>query len=415
MKNLDDYRLKLGKKEYVPIMLGGMGVDISTSDLALEVSSLGGIGHISDALIQTVSDRYYGTNFDKEKLARFKHLMPARNKAEAQFDLDTVEKATRLHVENTMNRKKGDGGIYINVMEKLTMNNPKETLKARLSAAMDAGIDGISLAAGLHLGSFDLIKAHSRFRDVSLGIIVSSLRALTLFLKRAARAERMPDFIVVEGPLAGGHLGFGIEDWKKYSLKDIMKEVLGYLKDKGLDIPVIPAGGIFTGSDGVEFMDMGASAIQVANRFTVTKECGLPDDVKQEYFKANEEDVEVNTISPTGYPMRMLKRCPAIGSGVKPNCESLGYLLDKDGNCSYIEAYYAELEKGSSKVSVYDKTCLCFHMKNYKCWTCGHYVYRLKDTTNKMSDGSYQILPARHVFEDYQYSTDHGIKLPTRP
>lgn len=415
MKNLDDYRLKLGKKEYVPIMLGGMGVDISTSDLALEVSSLGGIGHISDALIQTVSDRYYGTNFDKEKLARYKHLMPARNKAEAQFDLDTVEKATRLHVENTMNRKKGDGGIYINVMEKLTMNNPKETLKARLSAAMDAGIDGISLAAGLHLGSFDLIKAHSRFRDVSLGIIVSSLRALTLFLKRAARAERMPDFIVVEGPLAGGHLGFGIEDWKKYSLKDIMKEVLGYLKDKGLDIPVIPAGGIFTGSDGVEFMDMGASAIQVANRFTVTKECGLPDDVKQEYFKANEEDVEVNTISPTGYPMRMLKRCPAIGSGVKPNCESLGYLLDKDGNCSYIEAYYAELEKGSSKVSVYDKTCLCFHMKNYKCWTCGHYVYRLKDTTNKMSDGSYQILPARHVFEDYQYSTDHGIKLPTLP
>lgn len=415
MKKLDDYRLKLGKKEYVPIMLGGMGVDISNSDLALEVSDLGGIGHISDALIQTVSDRYYGTNFDKEKLARYKHLIPARNKAEAQFDLDTVEKATSLHVENTMNRKNGDGGIYINVMEKLTMNNPKETLRARLSAAMDAGIDGITLAAGLHLGSFDLIKAHSRFRDVSLGIIVSSLRALTLFLKRAARAERMPDFIVVEGPLAGGHLGFGIEDWKKYNLKDIMKEVLGYLKDKGLDIPVIPAGGIFTGSDGVEFMEMGASAIQVANRFTVTKECGLPDDVKQEYFKANEEDVEVNTISPTGYPMRMLKSCPAIGSGVKPNCESLGYLLDKNGDCSYIEAYYAELEKGTGKVSVFDKTCLCVHMKNYKCWTCGHYVYRLKDTTNRLTDGNYQLLSARHVFEDYQYSTDHGIKLPALP
>lgn len=415
MKKLDDYRLKFGKKEYVPIMLGGMGVDISNSDLALEVSSLGGIGHISDALIQTVSDRYYGTNFDKEKLARYKHVIPLRNKAEAQFDIDTVEKATRLHVENTMNRKKGDGGIYINCMEKLTMNNPKDTLRARLSAAMDAGVDGITLAAGLHLGSFDLIKAHSRFRDVSLGIIVSSLRALTLFLKRAARAERMPDFVVVEGPLAGGHLGFGIEDWKKYNLKDITKEVLGYLKDKGLDIPVIPAGGIFTGSDGVEFMEMGASAIQVANRFTVTKECGLPDDVKQEYFKANEEDIEVNTISPTGYPMRMLKSCPAIGSGVKPNCESLGYLLDKDGNCSYIDAYYAELEKGSSKISVFDKTCLCVHMKNYKCWTCGHYVYRLKDTTNRLTGGNYQLLSARHVFEDYQYSTDHGIKLPVLP
>ena len=415
MKKLDDYRLKLGRKEYVPIMLGGMGVDISTSDLALEVSNLGGIGHISDALIQTVSDRHYGTNFDKEKLARYRHVMPERNKAEAQFDISDVERATRLHVENTMNRKRGDGGIYMNCMEKLTMNNPKETLKARLSAAMDAGIDGITLAAGLHLGTVDLIRAHSRFRDVSLGIIVSSLRALTLFLKRAARAERMPDFVVVEGPLAGGHLGFGIEDWKKYNLKDIMKEVLAYLKGKGLDIPVIPAGGIFTGSDGVEFMEMGASAIQVANRFTVTKECGLPDDVKQEYFKANEEDIEVNTISPTGYPMRMLKRCPAIGSGVKPNCESLGYLLDKDGNCSYIDAYYAELEKGGGNISVLDKTCLCVHMKNFKCWTCGHYVYRLKDTTNKMSDGSYQILSARHVFEDYQFSTDHGIKLPGLP
>ncbi len=208
MKKLDDYRLKLGKKEYVPIMLGGMGVDISNSGLALEISNLGGIAHISDALIQCVSDRYYGTNFDKEKLAKYKHLMPERNKAEAQFDLSAVAEATRLHVEHTMNRKKGDGGIFINVMEKLTMNNPKETLKARLNAAMDAGIDGITLAAGLHLGSFDLIKAHSRFRDVSLGIIVSSLRALTLFLKKSARAERMPDFIVVEGPLAGGHLGF---------------------------------------------------------------------------------------------------------------------------------------------------------------------------------------------------------------
>ena len=194
-----------------------------------------------------------------------------------------------------------------------------------------------------------------------------------------------------------------------------MNEVLWYLKEKDLDIPVIPAGGIFTGSDGVELMEMGASAIQVANRFTVTKECGLPDDVKQEYFKANEEDVEVNTVSPTGYPMRMLKRCPAIGSGVKPNCEALGYLLDKNGNCSYIDAYYAELEKGAGKVSVYDKTCLCVHMKNHRCWTCGHYVYRLKDTTNRLSDGSYQLLAARQVFEDYQYSIDHGIKLPALP
>lgn len=412
MNKLDDYRLKLAGKEYVPLMLGGMGVDISNSELALEVARLGGIGHISDALIQSVSDKYYGTRFDKEKLNKYRHVAPLRNKKEAQFDISHIEKATRLHVEHSMNGKKGDGAIYINCMEKLTMNAPKETLKARLSAAMDAGIDGITLSAGLHLGSFDLISDHPRFRDTQLGIIVSSHRALALFLKRAARVKRMPDFIVVEGPLAGGHLGFGAEDWKKFNLKDIVTEVMRFLKEKDLNIPVIPAGGIFTGTDGVEFMQMGASGIQVANRFTVAKECAMPDNVKQQYFQAREEDVVVNTISPTGYPMRMLKHCPAIGSGVRPNCEMLGYLLDKDGNCSYIEAYYREADKGIKKVEVFDKTCLCFQMKNYKCWTCGHYVYRLKDTTNQLPDGSYQLLTAQQIFEDYQFSTDHSIKVP---
>jgi nitronate monooxygenase len=85
-------------------------------------------------------------------------------------------------------------------------------LRVRLEAPLDAGIDGITLAAGLHLGSFALIEDHPRFRDVKLGIIVSSLRALQLFLKKSARTNRLPDYIVIEGPLAGGHLGFGM-DW----------------------------------------------------------------------------------------------------------------------------------------------------------------------------------------------------------
>lgn len=412
MKKLDDFRLNIGKKEYVPIMLGGMGVDISNKELAIEVASLGGIGHISDAMICTVSDRHYNTNFVKNKLNKYKQYASQKNKKEVQFDLKEIEEATRLHVEHTMNAKRGDGAIYVNCMEKLTMNNPAETLKVRLTTAMDAGIDGITLSAGLHLGSFALIKGHSRFRDVTLGIIVSSLRALTLFLRRAARVERLPDFIVVEGPLAGGHLGFGIEDWKKYNLKTITGEVLEYLRNKDLDIPVIPAGGIFTGTDGVEFMEMGSSAIQVATRFTITKECGLPDDVKQVYLRSEEKDVEVNTISPTGYPMRMLKNSPSINSGIKPNCEGLGYILDREGNCSYISAYYDAKEKGDKNVSVHGKTCLCMHMKIFKCWTCGHYVYRLKDTTNPASNGTYPLPSARHIFEDYQFSVNHEIKLP---
>lgn len=412
MKCVDDFRLKIRGNEYVPIMIGGMGVDISTSDLAIEVARLGGIGHISDAMIHTISDRRYNTKFSATKYQKYKYNVDNVDKSDILFDAEMLAEATRLHVNHSMEAKKGSGAIYINCMEKLTMNAAKETLKIRMNAALDAGIDGITLSAGLHLGSFELVQDNPRFRDAHLGIIVSSVRALKPFLKRASRVNRMPDFIIVEGPLAGGHLGFGM-DWAEYDLKTIVEEVVLFLKDQDLNIPVIPAGGIFTGSDAVEYLEMGANAVQVATRFTTVRECGLPDKVKQEYLKAKESDVEVNGISPTGYPMRMLKKSPAIGAGTRPNCESFGYLLDKGGKCLYIDAYNAEVEKHPEKISVMDKTCLCTNMKLFKVWTCGHYVYRLKDTTVKLPDGSYHIVSTEHVFKDYQFSKDHEIKLPS--
>lgn len=124
--------------------------------------------------------------------------------------------------------------------------------------------------------------------------------------------------------------------------------------------------------------------------------------------------IEVNTISPTGYPMRMLKNSPAIGSGIRPNCESYGYILDAGGKCAYFDAYTKEVEfhKSIKNISVKSKTCLCTHMRNYNLWTCGHYTYRLKDTTRQLPDGSYMQLSTEHIFRDYQYSTDHKILLP---
>ena len=413
MKRVDDFRLRFGKQELVPIVIGGMGVDISTADLALEAARLGGIGHISDAMVQTVSDTRFDTNFVSQKLKKYKANVASSDKSEVHFNLDVLEEATRNHVGHAMEAKRGDGMILINCMEKLTMNAPRETLRMRLKAALDAGIDGITLSAGLHLGSFALVEDHPRFRDAKLGIIVSSPRALAMFLRKNARLNRLPDFVIVEGPLAGGHLGFGM-DWAKYDLATIMGEVLTFLKNEHLDIPVIAAGGVFTGSDAAAFLEQGAAAVQVATRFTVTRECGLPDKVKQDYFVANEEDIEVNTISPTGYPMRMLKGSPGIGAGIRPNCEAYGYLLDANGRCAYIDAYNREVElhPGAKKVKVRDKTCLCTHMRNFDIWTCGHYTYRLKDTTLRQPDGSYQILSAEHVFHDYQFSTDQKIALP---
>ena len=330
-----------------------------------------------------VSDRKFDTSFVKDKTKLYKHNINNMDKSMVQFDLQRLAEAQRLHIGATMRAKQGPGLIFVNCMEKLTMNGPRETLRTRLNAALDAGIDGITLSAGLHFGSFALMADHPRFREAKLGIIVSSVRALQIFLRKNAKLNRLPDYVIVEGPLAGGHLGFGPEDWKDYDLMTIMLELLAYFKEEQLDIPLIAAGGIFTGSDAVKFLEAGAAGVQVATRFTVTKECGLPDKVKQEYFKAVEDDIIVNGVSPTGYPMRMLKNTPAIGSGIRPGCESYGYLLDATGNCAYINSYNREVaaHPEQKNVVVMDKTCLCTHMRNFNCWTCGHYTYKLKDTS----------------------------------
>ncbi|MCG8375356.1 MAG: nitronate monooxygenase [Chlorobiales bacterium] len=411
---VDNFRLQLGKQEYIPIVIGGMGVNISTTELALTAERLGGIGHISDAEVCYVCDQIFSTSYTTRKRKKYSYNAGNPDKSDIYFDLGEIAEAQKMYVEHTISQKSGNGAIFMNCMEKLTMRSSSETLQARLSAAMDAGIDGLTLAAGLNLRTLDLIKDHPRFHDVKLGIIISSLRALTIFMKRAIRLGRIPDYIVVEGPLAGGHLGFSPDDWQAYELHAIVKEVLDFLKTENQNIPVIPAGGIFTGTDAVEFLKTGASAVQVATRFTITKESGLPDNVKQNYVNAGKNDIVVNTVSPTGYPMRMLKTSPVLNYSIKPNCEGLGYLLDNKGKCGYIDSYYRALEarEKDQRMQITDQTCLCTGMAKYDCWTCGDTTYRLRETTNKMSDGNWQLPSAEHVFRDYQFSEDQRIQKP---
>jgi len=414
-KTLSDYRLKLGKDEYLPLMQGGMGVDISSSALALSVARMGGIGHISDALAPYLSDRKFRTKFQSDKQKRFAEFSDSLDKSKVKWDFESTYQGGLNHVRSTMDAKKGSGGVFVNVMEKLTMGNPLETIRARIKACMDGGADGITLSAGLHINTFKQIEDLSRFREMKIGIIVSSSRALKIFLRSASRVNRLPDYIVVEGPLAGGHLGFGL-DWANYSLHEILVDVVNFMKEEELDIPVIPAGGIFTGSDAVEFMNLGANAVQVATRFTITQECGLPKNVKHIYAGANEEDIEVNTSSPTGYPMRMLSSSPSLSSNVKPNCEALGYILDKDGACQYHQAWdSAPVDDKGKKMPIKEKMCICYHFMKFNTYTCGHNVHRLKDTTIKLSNGQYLIPPAEHVVTDYLYSKNHEILLPKTP
>ncbi len=412
MKCVDDFRLRLGNDEIVPIVIGGMGVDISTSQLALEAVRLGGIGHLSDAMMVDSADRHFRKNFTRDKMRANIASVNKTDKSQVSFNLGAIAEATRLHVSSAVEAKKGHGLLFINLMEKLTMNASRETMKVRMEAALDAGIDGITLAAGLNQNSFHLIQEHPRFRDAKMGIVVSSARALQIFIRRNAKLNRLPDYVIVEGPLAGGHLGFGM-DWANYDLKTIVADVKAYLQRENLDIPIIAAGGIFTGSDAVEFLENGAAAVQVATRFTISRECGLPEVAKQAYLSATEDDIEVNMQSPTGYPMRMLKQTPALYQGIRPNCEMYGYLLE-NGKCDYIDAYEraASASQDKDKIAVNDRICLCTHMRNYNVWTCGHNTYRLKETTRRLEDGTYLLPSAEHIFKDYQFSKNHSILLP---
>jgi NAD(P)H-dependent flavin oxidoreductase YrpB (nitropropane dioxygenase family) len=391
-----------------------MGVNISTTELALAAEKLGGIGHISDAEVCYVCDQIFSTSYVSRKRKKYAAYTDIPDKSAVLFDLEEVAEAQKKYIEYTVSRKTGKGAIFLNCMEKLTMNNASETLKVRLSAALDAGIDGLTLAAGLNLRTLDLIQDHPRFRDAQIGIIISSVRALAIFLKRAVRLNRLPDYIIVEGPLAGGHLGFGPLDWHTFDLNTIVTEVLDFLKKENLSIPIIPAGGIFTGTDAAQYLQKGAAAVQVATRFAISREAGLPAAVKQHYINAEEKDIVVNMASTTGYPMRMLVNSPTLSYRMKPNCQGLGYLLETGGKCSYIDAYYKALEEKKSGLPITpsEKTCLCTGMARYDCWTCGHLTYRLKDTTNRLPDGSWQLPTAEDVFLDYQFSKDQQIRLP---
>lgn len=413
---LQNHRLMLGGRSFLPLMLGGMGTNTSTAELALAVERLGGIAHLSDAMLMDLSDRLFGTRFTAEKAKRTASERDNMDKSAVTFNLDNVKEAARRYVSDVMSRATGHGLVLINCMEKLTMNAGLETLRARLTAALDGGIDGITLSAGLHLSSMKLMADHPRFKDALIGIIVSSSRALNLFLKKSASTGRLPDYVVVEGPLAGGHLGFGM-DWANYSLADIVKDVKAFLAKSSLNIPVIAAGGIFTGGEAAEMMsDTGCDGIQAATRFAVAQESGLPYAVKQAYFNAKPEDIVVNHLSPTGYPMRMLRQSPAITGDIRPNCEAYGYLLNH-GDCSYLKEWRLRQEAAAngtpaSEMPAKEKCCLCTYMRNYKVWTCGTSAARLHETSVRQANGEWILPTAADVFHDYMQSTGSEILLP---
>lgn len=257
----------------VPIIQGGMGIGVSLGNLAGHVMKEGGIGVISAA-----QPGYRKPNFK-------------RNPVEANIE------ALKEEIQKARTISQGKGLLGINLMV------AAEYYDRYAKAINEMDIDVIISGAGLplELPSF-ITNPH-----IAIAPIVSSAKAAALICKRwLSRHNRVPDFIVIEGPMAGGHLGFDplqLRSKTTQKLEDIVTETLDALKTLELKIPVVAAGGIFTGFDIAKFIKLGASAVQMATRFIGTFECDADIKFKEVFLNSKESDIDF-VISPSGYPGR---------------------------------------------------------------------------------------------------------------
>lgn len=265
----------------IPIIQGGMGVGISRSKLAGAVAAEGGIGIISTAQIG-----YDEENFENDQ---------------AECNLRAIGK----HIRCAKEIAGGNGLVGANIMVAL------KHYKEHVMAAVAAGADVIISGAGLPVKLPEYIGKACRTK---IAPIVSSRRAADIILKMwARRYDRTADFIVIEGPKAGGHLGFSNEELQNMENIDYdteIKEIIGctkeYEKKYNTHIPVIVAGGIFDHYDIIHAIELGADGVQIASRFVATKECDASEEYKKAYIDAKEEDIKIIK-SPVGMPGRAIR------------------------------------------------------------------------------------------------------------
>lgn len=261
----------------VPIIQGGMGVGISLSGLAAAVANEGGVGVISSAGLGLLY-RNYSENYIEASIHGLK---------------EEIKKA----------RKKTQGVIGVNVM--VAMTNYIDMIKTAISEKVDIIISG----AGLPLDLPSFLKKDSTTKLIP---IVSSARATKIICEKwKANYDYLPDAVIVEGPKAGGHLGFKVEQIadKNYSLEKLVPEIVSELKPieekYNSKIPLIAAGGIYTGNDIKDIMKLGASGVQMGTIFVTTEECDASNGFKQAYINADEKDIEIIK-SPVGMPGRAI-------------------------------------------------------------------------------------------------------------
>lgn len=273
--------LTIGNKSVkLPIIQGGMGVGVSRCQLAGAVAREGGIGIISTAQIG-----YDEEGFEKDQAG-------------------TNCKAIRKHIAKAKEIAGGIGMVGVNVMVAL------KHYREHVREAVSAGADVIICGAGLPMDLPELVKEGTS----KIAPIVSSKRAAELILKMwSKRYNRTADFIVVEGPKAGGHLGFSKEQLQdidaidlNQEIKDIITVKKQYEEKYSCNIPVIVGGGVFDHADIEHVFELGADGVQIASRFVATYECDASEEYKRAYLNAKEEDIQI-VISPVGMPGRALR------------------------------------------------------------------------------------------------------------
>lgn len=269
----------LDKRLEVPIIQGGMGIGVSLGNLAGNVALCGGMGVIS-----TVNAGYREPDFDTNPYIA--NIRALKNEIKKAFGI-----------------AKGKGMVAINVM--VAVNHYEETVKA----AIESGIDAVISGAGLPFN----LPEYTKGSKTAAAPIVSSGKAAALICKKwDTKYGVAPDFIIIEGVKAGGHLGFKKEeilDNNVPSLKEILSEVLisiePYEQKYGRKIPIFVAGGIYDGKDMAEYTKSGAAGVQMATRFIATKECDADTQYKKMMVEAKDEDITIIK-SPVGMPGRAL-------------------------------------------------------------------------------------------------------------
>ena len=271
-----------------PIIQGGMGVGISWDQLAGNVSKEGGLGVISAVGTGVYKNRKYLD--EKEMVGKEHRPLEAIN----FYSFKALQK-----IFDNAREICGDKPLAANILYAQTEYDRV------VQDACKAGANIIITGAGLPLTMPEAAKAYP---DVALVPIVSTAKALRILCRRWQKTHnRLPDAVIVEGPLSGGHQGFKYEECflPENQLEAILPPVVEEAKEWG-DIPVIAAGGIWDHDDIVKMLELGAVAVQMGTRFIGTVECDTSDEMKEILLKAKEEDIKLFK-SPVGYPARGVK------------------------------------------------------------------------------------------------------------